>query len=138
MTRLKRVFVPVVALVFGVGLFTLSPAGRRGLLAVQRHPEDRDQSQVRIRRHRCVAESPAAVDGALLGRDRTRSFRRNGLVLTNHHIALASLQQLSTPDKDFVKNGFIAQSTAEELKVPGMSLGVLQSIEDVTPKVVVR
>ncbi len=59
----------------------------------------------------------------------------NGLVLTNHHIALSSLQRLSTPEKDLVKNGFIAQSNAEELKVPNMSLSVLQSIEDVTPKV---
>ena len=59
----------------------------------------------------------------------------NGLVLTNHHIALSSLQRLSTPEKDLVKNGFIAQSQADELKVPGMTLSVLQSIEDVTPRV---
>ncbi len=59
----------------------------------------------------------------------------NGLVLTNHHIALSSLQRFSTPERDLVKNGFIAQSNAEELKVPGMTLSVLQSIEDVTAKV---
>jgi len=59
----------------------------------------------------------------------------NGLVLTNHHIALGSLQRLSTPDKDLVKNGFYAPTYADELKVPGMTLRVLQSIEDVTAKV---
>ena len=59
----------------------------------------------------------------------------NGLVLTNHHIALGSLQRLSTPDKDLVKNGFYAPTNADELKVPGMTLRVLQSIEDVTAKV---
>ncbi len=59
----------------------------------------------------------------------------NGLVLTNHHIALGSLQRLSTPDKDYVKNGFYAPTYADELKVAGMSLSVLQSIEDVTDKV---
>ena len=58
----------------------------------------------------------------------------NGLVLTNHHIALGSLQRLSTPDKDLVKNGFYAPTNADELKVPGMTLRVLQSIEDVTAK----
>jgi hypothetical protein len=58
-----------------------------------------------------------------------------GLVLTNHHIGLGSLQRLSTPEKDFVKNGFYAPTLADELKVPGMSLSVLQSIEDVTAKV---
>jgi hypothetical protein len=58
-----------------------------------------------------------------------------GLVLTNHHIGLGTLQRLSTPDKDYVKNGFYAPTFADELKVPGMSLSVLQSIEDVTAKV---
>ncbi|MEW5982488.1 MAG: S46 family peptidase [Acidobacteriota bacterium] len=59
----------------------------------------------------------------------------NGLVLTNHHVGLRTLQNLSTPGKDYVKSGFYAPTTAEELKVPGMTLSVLQSIEDVTEKV---
>lgn len=58
-----------------------------------------------------------------------------GLVLTNHHIGLGTLQRLSTPEKDYVKNGFYAPTFADELKVPGMSLMVLQAIEDVTAKV---
>ncbi len=58
-----------------------------------------------------------------------------GLVLTNHHIGLGSLQRLSTPERDYVKNGFYAPTLADELKVPGMTLRVLQSIEDVTAKV---
>ena len=58
-----------------------------------------------------------------------------GLVLTNHHIGLGTLQRLSTPEKDYVKNGFYAPTLADELKVPGMSLMVLQTIEDVTAKV---
>ena len=58
-----------------------------------------------------------------------------GLVLTNHHIGLGSLQRLSTPEKDLVKNGFYAATLADELKVPGMTLSILQTIEDVTAKV---
>lgn len=59
----------------------------------------------------------------------------DGLVMTNHHVALGSLQRLSTRERDLVKNGFVAASYDEELRVPGMSLSVLQSIEDVTVKV---
>jgi hypothetical protein len=58
-----------------------------------------------------------------------------GLVLTNHHIGLGTLQRLSTKEKDYVKDGFYAPTFADELKVPGMSLRVLLSIEDVTAKV---
>ena len=60
----------------------------------------------------------------------------DGLVLTNHHIGLGSLQQMSNATgKDYVKDGFYAPSYADEWKVPNMSLRILQSIEDVTAKV---
>ncbi len=59
----------------------------------------------------------------------------DGLVLTNHHIGLSTLQRFSTKEQDLVKNGFYAASLADEIKVPGMSLRVLQKIEDVTAKV---
>src|SRR5438309_692498 len=32
----------------------------------------------------------------------------DGLVMTNHHVGLGVLQQISTKDKDYVKDGFYA------------------------------
>ena len=58
-----------------------------------------------------------------------------GLVLTNHHVGQGAVQNLSTKDRDLMKTGFYARTRAEELKVPGMELRVLQDIEDVTEKV---
>lgn len=58
-----------------------------------------------------------------------------GLVLTNHHVAVGQLQKLSTPEKDYVKNGFFARTPAEELKTPDLELNVLVSMEDVTSRV---
>ena len=59
----------------------------------------------------------------------------DGLVLTNHHVGLSTIQKLSTPERDLVKNGFYAATRSEELKAPDMELNVLQSIEDVTARV---
>nr|WP_320132382.1 S46 family peptidase [uncultured Holophaga sp.] len=59
----------------------------------------------------------------------------DGLVLTNHHVARGQLQKVSTPAKDYIQNGFIAGSAAEELKCPDLELNVLVSMEDVTAKV---
>ncbi len=56
----------------------------------------------------------------------------DGLVITNHHVGLDAIQRLSTAEKDYVKNGFLAVSREDELKAPGMSLTILQSIDDVT------
>ena len=59
----------------------------------------------------------------------------NGLVLTNYHIVEDVIGELSTPEKDYAKEGFVARTQAEELKAEGLSLDQLISIEDVTARV---
>src|SRR5205085_4558249 len=59
----------------------------------------------------------------------------NGLVLTNYHIVEDFVGELSTPQKDYAKEGFLARTPAEELKIPDLELDVLESIEDVTDRV---
>ena len=59
----------------------------------------------------------------------------DGLVLTNHHVGLSTLQKLSTRDRDLVAAGFYARTRADEIKAPDLELNVLTSIEDVTARV---
>ena len=59
----------------------------------------------------------------------------NGLVLTNHHVAAGQLQKLSTPKRDYLKEGFYAATRVQELKCPDLELNVLASIENVTERV---
>src|SRR5438874_2213825 len=60
----------------------------------------------------------------------------HGLVLTNHHVAFGQLQKVSTPQKDYVQDGFYARTSEEELKCPDLELNVLMSVENVTAEVV--
>src|ERR1700736_4131609 len=39
----------------------------------------------------------------------------DGLVMTNHHIASETLQQISTPQKDYIKDGFYAPTRDKEV-----------------------
>ena len=59
----------------------------------------------------------------------------DGLVLTNHHIAADTLQKISTPEQDYVKEGFYAPTREREAKAPDLELNQLVSIEDVTARV---
>jgi Peptidase S46 len=59
----------------------------------------------------------------------------DGLIITNHHIGADSLQKLSTPTRDLLRDGFIAKNQADELPCPDLELNVLTGIEDVTEKV---
>src|SRR5262249_57270435 len=58
-----------------------------------------------------------------------------GLVLTNYHIVEDIVNEVSTPEKDLAKEGFLARTRADEIKAPSLELNVLMSIEDVTSRV---
>ena len=59
----------------------------------------------------------------------------DGLVLTNYHIVEDIVGEVSTPQKDYAKEGFVAKTRADEIKAPNLELNVLMSIEDVTGRV---
>ena len=59
----------------------------------------------------------------------------NGLILTNHHVGFDALVSASTPANDYAKNGYKADSTANELPAKGYSLLMTSRVEDVTAKI---
>jgi hypothetical protein len=59
----------------------------------------------------------------------------DGLAMTNHHVALSTLQKVSSAKKDYVKDGFYARTQADEIKAIALELNVLQEIVDVTQQV---
>lgn len=58
-----------------------------------------------------------------------------GLVMTNHHVASDTLHKLSTPEHNYIDDGFLAEKPADELPAPDLELNQLVSIEDVTQRV---
>ena len=58
-----------------------------------------------------------------------------GLVMTNHHVALNQVQNLSSADADYVAQGFYAPGLSDELKAPDLEINVLVSMVDVTERV---
>ena len=60
---------------------------------------------------------------------------QDGLVLSNHHVGSRAIQRLSTPEHNYMRDGFYARTRAEELPCAGMALNVLVSIEEVTDRV---
>src|ERR1051326_7865854 len=59
-----------------------------------------------------------------------------GLLLTNHHVARGQLQKNSTKEHDYIRDGFYAAIPADEMKSPDLEVNVLQSMDNVTPRVV--
>ena len=58
-----------------------------------------------------------------------------GLVSTNHHCGYGKLQEHSTVEHDYLRDGFWAYTKEQELPNPGLTASILVRMEDVTAKV---
>ena len=59
----------------------------------------------------------------------------NGLLITNHHCAYSDIHGLSTPENNYLEDGFWAFSTEEERVIPGKKVYFLKKVIDVTQEV---
>ena len=55
-----------------------------------------------------------------------------GLLLTNHHCGYSNIQQLSSVEHDYLKDGYWAMTRSEELPCKGLTVTFLEYMEDIT------
>jgi hypothetical protein len=60
---------------------------------------------------------------------------KDGLLITNHHCGLEAVQAHTSPEHDYLTNGFWAKTREEELSNPDLFVKFLIRMEDVTDKV---
>jgi hypothetical protein len=58
-----------------------------------------------------------------------------GLIITNHHCAFGAVQLASTPENDYLTNGFVARSRDLEIEAKGLTIRITDSYEDVSSRV---
>ncbi|MBV7441783.1 S46 family peptidase [Weeksellaceae bacterium TAE3-ERU29] len=59
-----------------------------------------------------------------------------GLVFTNHHCGYEKIAELSTPENDYLNNGFWAKSFKEELKPESLYVRFLVRMDNVTDRII--
>lgn len=59
----------------------------------------------------------------------------NGLVLTNHHVAMGQLQKMSTAEKNYVNTGFYAATQDQEVPCSDLEVNVLVDMKNITADV---
>ena len=58
-----------------------------------------------------------------------------GLIITNHHCAFSAVQQASTPEHDYLTNGFVAKTNQQEIEAKGLTCRITDSYEDVSDQI---
>ncbi|MGO1868352.1 MAG: S46 family peptidase [Sphingobacterium sp.] len=59
----------------------------------------------------------------------------NGLIITNHHCAFSAVQLASSPEHNYLENGFVADSPEKEISADGLNIRITDSYEDVSEEI---
>ncbi len=60
---------------------------------------------------------------------------KEGLMLTNHHCGFDAIQENSTTEHDYLRDGFWAMNKGQEIPIPGLTVWFLDRMDDVTAQV---
>src|SRR5215217_3003230 len=58
-----------------------------------------------------------------------------GLIITNHHCAFSAVQLASTPENDYLTNGFVARNNEQEIEAKGLTCRITDSYTDVSDRI---
>ncbi len=107
--------------VFEINAQLMSQARQRGLKL--------KADQIYNEQQASLCDAIVAVDG---GVGTGSVISASGLMITNHHVAYSDICNLSTPEHNYLQNGFWATSRAGELPVEGKTVTFLRRVVDIT------
>lgn len=81
----------------------------------------------------CMKDAVLSFGGGCTG----EIISGEGLLITNHHCGYGQIQDHSSLENDYLRNGFWAMSRKEELTNPGLTVTILKRMEDVTSAVLI-
>jgi hypothetical protein len=103
----------------------------------QMNQKDMKKLGLKIKADEIYNEEKASIKDAVVhfgGGCTAEIISDKGLLVTNHHCGYSSIQGLSTPEHNYLEDGYWAMSLEEEIPVPGLTVTFLQSMIDITGK----
>jgi len=135
---MNKIFQKVILLATAIGFGTPGVFAKEGMWMpsqLKRQESDMQKLGLKIPVERIYNDSGTGLNNAvvLFGKGCTGELISNsGLLFTNHHCAYGTAQGLSSPEKNYLVNGFWAGSRQEELPCPGLTVAIIKRTEDVT------
>ena len=114
------------------GMWVLKELNKQNLARMKELGFNPSYEQLYSETDPCVANAVVIFGGGCTG----ITVSNEGLIFTNHHCGYGSIQQLSSVEHDYLKDGFVSQSKEEELPVPGLTVRYLRETIDVTDRIV--
>ncbi len=81
-------------------------------------------------------QKPALYNAIIqLGGGSASFVSKEGLIVTNHHVAYTAIQRASSEQNDYLKNGFLAKTRDQEIQAPGYIARILLEMKEVTNEI---
>lgn len=82
-------------------------------------------------------EKPALYNAVIQLGGGTASFvSPEGLIITNHHVAFQAIQRASSAEHDYITDGYLARTNADEIQAQGYQARLLLEMKDVTDEII--
>ncbi|WP_080902979.1 S46 family peptidase [Parabacteroides sp. Marseille-P3160] len=113
------------------GMWVLKELNKQNLALMKELGFNPSPEQLYSETDPCVANAVVIFGGGCTG----ITVSEEGLIFTNHHCGFGAIQQLSSVEHDYLKDGFISQRKEDELPVPGLSVRYLKEMVDVSDRI---
>jgi ATP-dependent Lon protease len=135
-TRLKSTFL---AIALFVGFFVRADEGMWFLMFIERlNHRDMEKLGLQLTTEEIYSINHSSIKDAVVqfnGGCTAEIISKDGLILTNHHCGYDAIAELSTPEKDYLTNGFWAANRQEEMKPKSLYVRFFVRMDDVSKRI---
>ncbi len=136
--KMKKLLIAVIALMLGFNPASQADEGMWIPLLINKNISEMHEMGLKLTAEDIYNVNNSSLKDAItiFGRGCTGEIiSPEGLLLTNHHCGYGSIQKVSTPEANYLDDGFWAMNKGEEIPVEGLTVQFLDHMRDVTKKV---
>lgn len=139
MKQFKRI---TLALFLFVGLFVRADEGMWFLMFIDRlNHRDMQKMGLQLTAEEIYSINNSSLKDAVVqfnGGCTAELISKDGLLLTNHHCGYDAIAELSTPEHDYLTNGFWAADRSQELKPKSLYVRFFVRMDDCTKRIMAK
>ncbi len=135
---MKKLLIAVIALVLGFSPASKADEGMWIPMLINKNIAEMQEMGLKLTAEDIYNVNNSSLKDAIVifGRGCTGEvISPEGLLLTNHHCGYGSIQKVSTPEANYLDDGFWAMNKGEEIPIEGLTVQFLDYMKDVTAEV---
>jgi hypothetical protein len=134
-SKMKKLVIALVVMTYSFGNIARADEGMWLPFLIGRNYEDMKKHGLRLTQDQIYSINKSSLKDAVIsfgGFCTGEIISDQSLILTNHHCGYDAIADASTPEKNYLDNGFWAKNNSEEIAVPGLTATFMVRMEDVS------